>query len=619
MIEAFRSAHAYKAKPHVVRNDAKINVVVRKRPSSDRERETNDHDAVTCLNPIAVVHNCKFKVDGITKILENTSFEFDHVFDELASNDDVYDATCRPLLDFVVSQDGRGTVFAYGQTGSGKTFTMQGLTERAARDLFRLARKRTDVKQPVRARCSLFELYGPQCLDLLNERRVCAVREDGQGDVHIEGLREIEVSDEEQFLTVLAEGSMQRTTRSTEMNADSSRSHAIFSVTLSTGGKLSLIDLAGSERGQDTRSHDATRRNESAAINKSLLALKECIRALDPSSGATRVPYRGSKLTMVLKDSFADHARTVMVSCVSPASSSSDHTLNTLRYADRIKEKVVGAVSASSSGAGSPPHVSSAVAAAFSGAKSPGGVAVRPAGVAQNVAKPRSKSPGPGVATATGMTTATVVPFASRPTSTATMAAKSPGPAMRAAGAGKSLVARAPSAPAHQNVPVSTNVAVVAESASDSFADASADALDDIDEDEDLSPEHRRILREVRQRPSTGGGGVAGAVTTAAAPAPAPARRSLPQIQHASVQALIDEEEQVLAAHLDSVRRNASYIQREGELLALVQGTTDWDVEEYVRELESLLTEKIGLFSALRDKVVAFRQHLAMEADSACL
>jgi kinesin family protein 2/24 len=119
-------------------------------------------------------------------------------------------------------------------------------------------------------------------------------------------------------------------------------------------GKFSFIDLAGSERGADTTDTDRQTRAEGAEINKSLLALKECIRALD--GGATHVPFRGSKLTEVLRDSFLGDSRTVMIACVSPAAGSCEHTLNTLRYADRVKElrsNVVGTLSSSSSSSSS--------------------------------------------------------------------------------------------------------------------------------------------------------------------------------------------------------------------------------------------------------------------------
>ena len=141
-----------------------------------------------------------------------------------------------------------------------------------------------------------------------------------------------------------------RTTHSTEANDTSSRSHAICQIMLrekgsgKLRGKLSLVDLAGSERGNDTKSHNSQRRNESAEINTSLLSLKECIRALGANKNGTKhVPYRASKLTLLLKDCFtSSQAKTAMIATVSPGASSADHTLNTLRYADRIKEQKVG-------------------------------------------------------------------------------------------------------------------------------------------------------------------------------------------------------------------------------------------------------------------------------------
>lgn len=148
------------------------------------------------------------------------------------------------------------------------------------------------------------------------------------------------------MLAVIESGNANRTTHATESNDVSSRSHAICQISLRQRngkllGKLSLIDLAGSERGADTSSNNRQRRLEGAEINKSLLALKECIRALD--SASSHVPYRASKLTLVLKDAFTrSSAKTVMIACVSPAASSADHTINTLRYADRIKERTVG-------------------------------------------------------------------------------------------------------------------------------------------------------------------------------------------------------------------------------------------------------------------------------------
>ena len=140
------------------------------------------------------------------------------------------------------------------------------------------------------------------------------------------------------MLDIIDYGHSERTTHSTAANDTSSRSHAICIIKVrdaekKTIGKLLIVDLAGSERAQDTQSNNRQRRLEGAEINKSLLGLKECIRALDSNQG--HVPFRASKLTMVLRDSFLNPAssKIVMIACINPGSSSADHTINTLRYA----------------------------------------------------------------------------------------------------------------------------------------------------------------------------------------------------------------------------------------------------------------------------------------------
>lgn len=143
-------------------------------------------------------------------------------------------------------------------------------------------------------------------------------------------------------MQLISKGLQGRTSGETGANADSSRSHAILQFQLKRSqdqkffGKMSFIDLAGSERGADTREQNKQTRMDGAEINKSLLALKECIRALDLEK--KHLPFRGSKLTQVLKDSFTGNSKTTMIANVSPANSCCEHTLNTLRYADRVKE-----------------------------------------------------------------------------------------------------------------------------------------------------------------------------------------------------------------------------------------------------------------------------------------
>ncbi|EGZ28635.1 hypothetical protein PHYSODRAFT_473388 [Phytophthora sojae] len=348
MIKAFREQNKDKSRPHAEAGDTKITICVRKRPVNAKEVKKHDYDAVTCLNPMAIVHDCKLKVDGITKYLDSNAFNFDHTFDESATNESVYMHAAQPLVKFVFHDGGHATVFAYGQTGSGKTHTMQGIQSQIAADVFAQADEFARRGYPLDICVSFFEIYGGRCQDLLH-RQVLTIREDGAGEVQIVDLEEVQPQNTEELLQVISKGNSLRTTHATEMNDVSSRSHCICQINLrergsgKLHGKLSLIDLAGSERGEDTKNHNRQRRMESAEINRSLLALKECFRrALDSGGRGTHIPFRASKLTQVLKDSFVNaKARTVMIAAVSPCASSSDHTLNTLRYADRVKEKRV--------------------------------------------------------------------------------------------------------------------------------------------------------------------------------------------------------------------------------------------------------------------------------------
>lgn len=337
MVRHWRSKHAETRQPHDYTTNDRICIAVRKRPTTDKEREKNDHDVITCLNPNVWVHSAKVRVDGISKYLEHSNFQFDHAFDEHTDTSTVYRCTTEPLLRFFL-QGGVSTIFAFGQTGSGKSFTISGIQQLLADDLYRMLPSGTYIT------VSFFEMYSGAILDLLNHRNRLKVMEDRKGEIVITGLSEQEAECATDLLDILDAGNMERTTHATEANDTSSRSHALLQINLrnvqtkQTVGKLSLIDLAGSERWTDTRSHDSKRREESADINTSLLALKECIRSF--SAGAPHVPYRQSKLTMILKDCFtSDRAKTSIIATVSPGSSASDHTVNTLRYADMTKSR----------------------------------------------------------------------------------------------------------------------------------------------------------------------------------------------------------------------------------------------------------------------------------------
>lgn len=338
-------------------NVAKIKVVVRKRPLNRKELSRKEEDIITVHDSSCLtVYEPKLKVD-LTAYVEKHEFCFDAVLDEHVSNDEVYRETVEPIIP-IIFQRTKATCFAYGQTGSGKTYTMQPLPLRAAQDMVRLLHQPVYRNQNFKLWLSYFEIYGGKLFDLLSDRRQLLMREDGKKQVCIVGLQEFEVSDVQIVKEYIERGNAARSTGSTGANEESSRSHAILQLAVKKHivvkdtrrqrdrdaneakstkavGKISFIDLAGSERGADTTDNDRQTRIEGAEINKSLLALKECIRALD--NDQIHIPFRGSKLTEVLRDSFVGNSRTVMISCISPNAGSCEHTLNTLRYADRVK------------------------------------------------------------------------------------------------------------------------------------------------------------------------------------------------------------------------------------------------------------------------------------------
>ncbi|XP_064409173.1 kinesin-like protein KIF24 isoform X2 [Latimeria chalumnae] len=323
----------------------KIRVCVRKRPLGVREERRGEADVVMVKDQKSVlIHEKKEAVDLTQYILQHV-FYFDEVFDEACTNQDVYLKTAYPLIQHVFN-GGKATCFAYGQTGAGKTHTMigtpqnPGLYALAAKDIFR----QLEVSQHSRGLLiwiSFYEIYCGQLYDLLNGKKKLFAREDANHVVQIVGLCEIQVVSVESMLEVILHGSRERSTGATGVNSDSSRSHAIIQIQVKdlanrVFGRISFIDLAGSERAADAKDSDKQTKIEGAEINQSLLALKECIRALDQEHSHT--PFRQSKLTQVLKDSFIGNSKTCMIANVSPSHIATEHTLNTLRYADRVKE-----------------------------------------------------------------------------------------------------------------------------------------------------------------------------------------------------------------------------------------------------------------------------------------
>ncbi|XP_004544522.1 kinesin-like protein KIF2A isoform X2 [Maylandia zebra] len=353
MIRDFRASLDYRPLTTAdLIEEHRICVCVRKRPLNKKELSVKDLDVITIPSKdVVMVHEPKQKVD-LTRYLENQTFRFDYAFDDSTTNEMVYRFTARPLVETIFER-GMATCFAYGQTGSGKTHTMggdfsgknqdcsKGIYALAARDVFLMLKKPSYKKLDLQVYATFFEIYSGKVFDLLNRKAKLRVLEDGKQQVQVVGLQEKEVKCTEDVLKLIEVGNSCRTSGQTSANAHSSRSHAVFQIILRRKGKMhgkfSLIDLAGNERGADTSSADRQTRLEGAEINKSLLALKECIRALGRNKPHT--PFRASKLTQVLRDSFiGENSRTCMIATISPGMTSCENTLNTLRYANRVKE-----------------------------------------------------------------------------------------------------------------------------------------------------------------------------------------------------------------------------------------------------------------------------------------
>ncbi|NXS53711.1 KI13B protein, partial [Brachypteracias leptosomus] len=260
-------------------------------------------------------------------------------------------------------------IFAYGQTGSGKSYTMMGtadqpgLIPRLCSGLFERAQKEENEEQSFKVEVSYMEIYNEKVRDLLDpkgSRQTLKVREHSVYGPYVDGLSKLAVASYKDIESLMSEGNKSRTVAATNMNEESSRSHAVFKIILThtlydvqsgtSGekvGKLSLVDLAGSERATKTGAA-GDRLKEGSNINKSLTTLGLVISALaDQAAGKNKnkfVPYRDSVLTWLLKDSLGGNSKTAMVATVSPAADNYDETLSTLRYADRAKNIVNHAV-----------------------------------------------------------------------------------------------------------------------------------------------------------------------------------------------------------------------------------------------------------------------------------
>ncbi|XP_062936439.1 kinesin-like protein KIF19 [Cynocephalus volans] len=281
------------------------------------------------------------------------SYLFDVAFDFTATQEMVYQATTKTLIEGVISGY-NATVFAYGPTGCGKTYTMlgtdhePGIYVRTLNDLFR-AIEETSNDMEYEVSMSYLEIYNEMIRDLLNPSLgYLELREDSKGVIQVAGITEVSTINAKEIMQLLMKGNRQRTQEPTAANQTSSRSHAVLQVAVRQRsrvknilqevrqGRLFMIDLAGSERASQTQNR-GQRMKEGAHINRSLLALGNCINALSDKSSNKYINYRDSKLTRLLKDSLGGNSRTVMIAHISPASSAFEESRNTLTYAGRAK------------------------------------------------------------------------------------------------------------------------------------------------------------------------------------------------------------------------------------------------------------------------------------------
>ena len=312
--------------------NANFRVLLRIRPPIERELAADAGRG--CERGYTLTHS----PDTITVQSGNrTPFTFERVFDEGATEDDVFSGGLEPLIEALIAKGRTGTLFAYGQTGSGKTYTLEHAVRMLAEHLFSRGGGAAHTST-----LSFYEIYEDCAYDLLAGHEgagALAPRDGANGLVTLPGLVLRQAATPQEMVAILDEGMRRRTTAATLMNRSSSRSHAVLSLSLSppgdsqksSGAALHIVDLAGSERVK--RSGAAGKTLEQAvAINTSLAALVRVVRAC-VQPGCQHIPYRDSLLTRVLRDAIGGESMTVLIACTSPAADSASETERTVRFA----------------------------------------------------------------------------------------------------------------------------------------------------------------------------------------------------------------------------------------------------------------------------------------------
>jgi kinesin family protein 2/24 len=317
------------------------------RPIFEKELQNGEFESVSVVEESGevIVHNCLFHADLIRMFVHHQGFNFPRTFGPNAKDEDVY-AECGAALVSHALSGQLATLFMFGQTGSGKTYNMNTIVHLASQEIFGAIGDTAIVKLKV------FEIAGKKCSDLLAKQQHVELKllDDEDGRTQIVGATEATLQSSEDFSRLLREAWARRATASHGRNEESSRSHCICMIDLPQAGSLILVDCAGTERRQDTDQHSSERTRESAEINASLHALKECIRSRGREQRQAKiadrdeerhkqvhVPYRGSFLTRVLHESFTRPASYLAAfGTVSPASLDTEHTLGTLRTLQQL-------------------------------------------------------------------------------------------------------------------------------------------------------------------------------------------------------------------------------------------------------------------------------------------
>uniref|UniRef100_A0AC35TLQ6 Kinesin-like protein n=1 Tax=Rhabditophanes sp. KR3021 TaxID=114890 RepID=A0AC35TLQ6_9BILA len=344
-------SNSQEIRPKTGANGETIKVVVRCRPLSENEISEGHHSVVSIDTSRGQI-----EIKNLKELKEAPkSYTFDAIYDGNSTQSELYDETFRDLVNSVLNGF-NGTIFAYGQTGTGKTFTMEGLPDdkdlrgvipNSFEHIFQHIANSTNQQYLVRA--SYLEIYQEEVRDLLNKDNNVRLELKERADigVYVKDLSTFETKSVREIKNLMAVGHTNRSVGCTNMNEHSSRSHAIFIITIECAeigldgethirvGRLNLVDLAGSERQSKTGAL-GDRFKEATKINLSLSALGNVISALVDGK-SSHIPYRDSKLTRLLQDSLGGNSKTVMVANIGPASYNYDETMGTLRYANRAK------------------------------------------------------------------------------------------------------------------------------------------------------------------------------------------------------------------------------------------------------------------------------------------